>query len=219
MAFLIGGGAGNDSLTGGEGSDNLTGGTGGDSYVLTETVSARDTVTIASGDSAATIAGTGNNGTISGFDTIAAFNVSNTAANKNLLDLPGTVAVAANTNWVDGTNSTLQIGGQTVKSHNLDIGGLVRFDDADNGSTDLSINSLANVAAVVQYLTLNAFGNAGISMYFTASINAVTNTYVYSQTTNSAGGTGGYTLFELVGVNATSLETAASASSNVLYIG
>ena len=88
-ADTLNGGAGFDILIGGAGADNLTGGAGNDQFV------------ILSGDSPAVISGSGNNGTISGFDVITDFNPS-----QDKLNLPGTVVAATGGN-VDGTGNSI----------------------------------------------------------------------------------------------------------------
>jgi len=214
-ADTISGAAGNDSLTAGEGQDTILGGTGADTIVLTETTAARDTVQVAAGDSPATIAGTGTSGTITGYDSVTGFNVGVTAAAKDLLDLPGT-AVLATAATVDGTNSTLLLNtGVAVKSHKI-ASGIVTFDDEDTWAAAVSLTSQADVAAVVQYLAGVDLGDGGETVAFTATIGGSARTFVYSQT-GAAAGT--YSLVELVGVTATALETAASGTSNSVFIG
>ena len=72
--ILIGNG-GNDTLNGGAGSDILFGGAGNDTFV------------VASGNSPAVLGGSGNNGTISGYDVITDFNSS-----SDILNLEGNPA-------------------------------------------------------------------------------------------------------------------------------
>ena len=104
-ADTLNGGAGFDILIGGAGADNLTGGAGNDQFV------------ILSGDSPAVIGGSGNNGTISGFDVITDFNPS-----QDKLNLPGTVVAATSGNVNGNGDSSLTIGGDTVKSHSVTNG-------------------------------------------------------------------------------------------------
>ena len=100
--ILIGNG-GNDTLNGGAGSDILVGGAGNDTFV------------VASGNSAAVLGGSGNNGTISGYDVITDFNTSSDIL--NLEGNPAAVVTIATTN-----DSSLTIGGATIKSHAISNG-------------------------------------------------------------------------------------------------
>ena len=168
---ILTGGAGNDTLVGGAGADTLTGGTGADTFIVNTS------------DASTTIGGTGNAGTISGFDVIKDFEVA-----SDTLDMQGTVATAANTSATDGVNSTLTIGGVVVQSHAIS-NGIVTFDDAASYTTPLSLTSTAEVAAVVQYLKANDLGNANTVVAFTATISGVAHTYVYEQLSATAPGT------------------------------
>ena len=92
-ADTITGGSGNDTITGGVGADTMTGGAGADRFVIN------------TGDSTVTLGGSGNSGTITGYDVITDF-----ATGSDTLDLQGTVSAAANTAGTTGTQSSLQIG-------------------------------------------------------------------------------------------------------------
>jgi hypothetical protein len=166
--ILIGNG-GNDTLNGGAGSDILFGGAGNDTFV------------VASGNSPAVLGGSGNNGTISGYDVITDFNSSSDIL--NLEGNPAAVVTIATTN-----DSSLTIGGATIKSHAIS-NGIIRFDDAPTFSTPLNLTSAANVAAVVDYLQHNDLGNAGATVAFTATINSVSHTYIYEQVGDSPNST------------------------------
>ncbi|MBU3593688.1 hypothetical protein ICN42_06210, partial [Polynucleobacter sp. 71A-WALBACH] len=170
-ADTLSGGSGNDSLVGGAGADILTGGIGADTFIINTS------------NSLATVGGTGNSGTISGYDVVKDFNNV-----LDTLDLQGTVAVASDTLATNGTDSTLTIAGATVKSHAIS-NGIVTFDDADSYSTALSLTSAANVAAAVQYLKANILGAANTVVAFTATISSVTHTYIYEQLSATAPGT------------------------------
>jgi len=212
------GGAGNDTITGGEGTDNITGGAGADRIVLTETTQARDTVVVAQGDTVLSITGTGNGGAVVGFDTIIDFNVGTTAAEKDLLDVAGTAALATAGANVNGTDSTLTVGGAVVAGHTIAATGLITFgtNAADVANNLVTVSSAEALAAVVQYLTLNDIGDAGMTVAFTANIGGA-RTFVYTQTTNDAGN---YTLVELVGVTAAGLTTDVnSTGANTILIG
>src|SRR5262249_34927794 len=103
--FTITGSANNDTITGGRGADTITGGAGIDRFVYS------------SGSSPGTVGGTGNAGTISGYDVITDFSVN---AGGDVLDTPN-VNVRAN-ETVNGTDSVLTIGGLTIKSHQISNG-------------------------------------------------------------------------------------------------
>ncbi|WP_210243716.1 calcium-binding protein [Mesorhizobium sp. B2-5-7] len=160
---LIGGSAA-DTITGGLDADTMTGGGGADTFIIN------------SAQSLAIIGGSGDAGTVTGYDVITDF-----VGAADFLDLQGAPAAATGTN-IDGANSTLTIGGQTVKSHTIS-NGMVTFDDADAYSAALSLDGTdtSRVAAVVQYLKNNDIGNAGATVAFSATINGVAHTYVYEQ--------------------------------------
>ena len=139
----INGHAGNDILIGNGGTNTLNGGTGAD---IMSGGGGTNTYVFAGGDSPGTIGGSGNSGTIVGYDVIIDFSTS-----VDKLSLPGTPFAVSNTAGFNGTDSTLTIGGQTVKSHAIS-NGVITFDDANTFSAPLNLASVANVAAVVGYL-------------------------------------------------------------------
>ncbi|TPK32407.1 DUF5801 repeats-in-toxin domain-containing protein, partial [Mesorhizobium sp. B2-5-3] len=173
----INGGGGNDILVGGAGADTLTGGTGTDTMMGGGGV---DTFVIASGDSPGTTGGSGNAGTITGFDVITDFNPT-----TDKLTLAGTPFAAANVGipaHVDGTNSSLTIGNSLISQHSI-TNGIITLYNASN--TAVTLGSAANVAAVVQYLHNNDLGNAGVTVAFTATYGSVSHTFVYEQVGNN----------------------------------
>ncbi|WP_210243178.1 VCBS domain-containing protein [Mesorhizobium sp. B2-8-3] len=165
---LIGGSAG-DTIAGGLGADIMTGGGGADTFVIN------------SAQSLATIGGSGDAGTVTGYDVVTDFDGA-----ADFLDLqgasPATLFAVANTGGTDGADSTLTVDGQTVKSHAI-TNGIVTFDDADIYGAAISLDGTdtSRVAAVVQYLKNNDIGNAGATVAFSATINGVAHTYVYEQ--------------------------------------
>jgi hypothetical protein len=208
----------NDVIAGGAGADTITGGAGGDT-ISVGSATIRDTLTFSAGDTQLTIGGTGDNGTVTGFDVISGFVTGTTAANKDLLDFAGTGAVLGASAGTNGSDSTLTIGGVAVKSHAVSATGLVTFDDADTFAAAVTINSQGTLAAVLQYLTANDLGNAGVSLAFVVTgSSGYEGSYVYSQATTDAGTTGGYQIVRLVGVTATGLETTASTTDNLVFI-
>ena len=191
---LIGGSA-KDTITGGAGADTLTGNAGADTFVIN----------IA--DSPGTTGGAGNAGTLTGYDVITDFNPA-----SDVLDLAGTPFAVANTAGVNGTNSTLTIGGNPVTAHSI-TNGMITF-DANATNTFVAaetLTSVAEVAAVVQYLQNNDLGNAGATVAFVATISGTAHTYVYEQvagTKNSANDI----LVDLQGVTLTNLSSLITSS-------
>ena len=177
----ISGGSGNDLLFGNGGGDTLTGGNGADLLIGG---SGHDTFVISSGQSLGTTGGTNNNGTLTGYDVIADFDPT-----VDKLDLNGTPTVAANTAGLanpngSGNNSTLTIGGVQVSQHSI-TNGIITFYN-DSGSL-LTLTSLQNVAAVVQYLhdSDNDLGNSNVTVAFNATIDGVAHTFIDQQVGNS----------------------------------
>jgi Ca2+-binding RTX toxin-like protein len=168
-ADIIDAGGGADNITAGAGADTITGGAGADTFV------------VSSGESIAVVGGSGDSGTISGYDVVTDFDVT-----EDVLDLEGTVVAAADTAGTDGNNSNLTIGGQTVKSHSIS-NGVITFDDDDSYSSALTLNSAADVAAVVEYLQQNDLGDAGTTVSFVAIIGGVQHTLVYEQVADDPG--------------------------------
>ncbi|MBR1155264.1 VCBS domain-containing protein [Bradyrhizobium sp. JYMT SZCCT0428] len=186
----IDGGGGDDGITGGAGADTMTGGAGDDTF------------TISSGESLAIVGGSGDAGTISGYDVITDFNP---ASGNDILNLPGTLGVAnvaANTAGTNGATSVLTIGGATIKSHAIS-NGIITFDDQLGYASALNITTVAQVAAVVDYLQRQDFGAGNNVVAFTANIGGTAHTYIYDQlgaTANAANDI----LVDLVGVTLTS---------------
>ena len=213
-ADVISGGAGNDNLTGGAGADNITGGTGTDTIVLGGGTD-RDTVVFANNDSTVTIGGTGDAGTITGFDVVTGFVTGTVALEKDLLDFAGTATVGAiGTFALNGTNSSLTISGAAVGSHAI-TAGKITFHTGDAAGAAITVDSDVKLAAVVQYLIGNDIGAAADTLAFVYGAD----TFVYSQTATTAGGVGGYNLVKIVGVVVNALETTASTTDLNIFIG
>ena len=160
--ILIGNG-GNDTLNGGAGSDILVGGAGNDTFV------------VLSGNSPAVIGGSGNNGTISGFDVITDFSTS-----SDILDLQGHLC----------RGEYRQCRRRRLQSDNRRRDSKIAFHNERHYqvrryeyvfTTGAYFDSAANVAAVVDYLQHNNLGSAGATVAFTATINSVTHTFIYEQ--------------------------------------
>ena len=183
---IITGGSGDDTITGGLGADTMTGGAGADRFVIN------------TGQSIGTIGGSGNSGTITGYDVITDFETG-----TDTLDLQGTPVGAPNTSGFSGTASTLTIAGQTVKSAAIS-NGIITFDDSFAYTSALSLTSLANVAAVVQFMTKTS-GGIGYTAAFTANISGVAHTYIYEQlSSGTPASTSDYLLVDLANVTLTS---------------
>ncbi|WP_441229023.1 VCBS domain-containing protein [Bradyrhizobium sp. 590_E5_N4_2] len=201
------GGSGNDTLAGGSGADSITGGSGADTMTGG---AGSDTFVINSGQSLGTVGGSGDAGTISGYDAINDFATTGT---NDILDLPVT-NVTANTAGTNGTDSTLTISGQTVKSHAI-TNGVITFDDANAFASALTLTSTANVAAVVQYLHNNDIATgAGAAVAFVANIAGTAHSYVFEQvgtTPNAANDI----LVDLVGVTLTNISQAHLAPAGI----
>ena len=189
-ADLLVGGAGADTLTGGGDNDVLVGGAGNDTFVF------------AAGDSSLSIGGSGDVGTISGFDTIWDYAVIAGGVAVDRIDTVGVPTVVANTpvGGTNGADSSLTIGGQTVMSHSIS-NGMITFDDINAFAGALVIDSTQDLAAVVQYLQSQDFGNAGATVAFTANISATAHTYLFTQGTDDGGTNASDVLVDLVGIS------------------
>ncbi|MDJ0642092.1 MAG: DUF5801 repeats-in-toxin domain-containing protein [Erythrobacter sp.] len=161
--ILIGRDGANDDIDGGDGADIMFGGTGSDDFNIDD------------GDSNAVVSGSGDNGTVSGFDTIVDFNSS-----VDDIDFNGTAVVGSTTSGTDGTDSTLTIGGQTVKSHAVS-NGIITFDDQNSFSSALTLSTEGDVAAVVDYLQNNDIGASNSVVAFVVG----SDSYLYFQDNSS----------------------------------
>lgn len=203
------GGAGNDTLTGGVGADFLTGGTGSDQFVF------------AAGSTVLTIGGSGNAGTLAGYDRIGDFALGFVTGAQDKIDTIGTPAIVANTalSGVNGKDSALTIADQTVKSHAIKDG-MITFDDTDTYGAALNLDSLSDVAAVVQYLQANNLGKAGASVAFDADTGGIHHTFLFTQGDATRANNALDVLVDLVGVDASRLAAAtAGMTATTLLIG
>ena len=186
------GGNGNDTLNGGAGADIMSGGAGADTFV------------IASGNSPGAVGGSGDAGTLSGYDIIIDWGTGGTADH---LDLPSTNIVANGTHNA-ATPSVLTISGATIKSYQV-TNGIITFDDATNYAAALALTSLANVAAAVDFIQHNDFATgSGAAMAFVANIGSTVHTYVFEQIGNTPNATNDI----LVDLSGVSLSTLASSN-------
>ena len=197
--FTITGSANNDTITGGRGADTITGGAGVDRFVFN------------SASSPGTVGGSGDAGTVTGYDVITDFSPN---AGGDVLDMPN-VNVRAN-ETINGTDSALTIAGQQIKSHQIN-NGIITFSNNDTFSsgTTFSLTSLANVAAAVDYIHRNDFAtNTGANIGFVANIGGTPHTYIFNQVGNN-GNTTNDILVDLVGVSLTTLSGANLAPAGV----
>ena len=163
-------GSGNDALIGGHGADTMTGGGGSDTFDFF------------AGDSVLTIGGSGTSGTISGYDTITDYTSAATASASEKISFAGVSVSSTATSSVD---STLKLHtGFAVTSDNVS-NGIVTFNDT-NGTNSVSLTSLADVAAAVQFLQAYDIGTTGSSLAFSATISGVINTFLFIQGSSTA---------------------------------
>jgi Ca2+-binding RTX toxin-like protein len=207
---ILVGGLGNDTLTGGLGADILTGSAGDDVFVF------------AAGDTVLGIAGTTKGG-INGYDVVTDFSSGNGSTNSEQLDLPGTPALAVNTTATNGVNSTLQVNTNAVVASHQITNGIITFDDTDTFTAPILLTSTADLAAVVQYLQNNDIGNAGTTVAFTGTTIITGNliiphTYIYTQGDATGSDNTLDVLVDLIGVNATSLNTTNASTSGLVFI-
>ena len=190
---VINGGAGSDRITGGRGADTMTGGAGNDTFVINR------------GDTEVNIGGSGTGGTISGYDVIKDFNTS-----QDKLTLDGSPFAAGNILKTNGNNSALTIGGigvaNQVSQHSVSNGMITFYKDAGGA---LSLGSLQDVAAVVQYLRANDLGSGDVTVAFTATIGGLAHTFIYQQV-GSTPSTSNDILVDLENVTISNLSTLIS---------
>jgi len=194
--------AGDHTLTGGANGDIIYSGAGAD--ILTGRAGS-DTFVVPAGDSTPTIGGSGNSGTITGFDVISDWGTSG-AADKLTFGIPPAVAsMPAGAT----TPSTLTIGGAHIQSFSI-TNGMITFDtdatfNSSNGTANMG--SASAVAAAVQYLEANDIGTVGATVGFVAN----GNTYIYQQGGSDNQGTN--SLIQLTGItNITDLNSLIGAS-------
>ena len=193
------GGTGDDVLQGGASADTITGGSGSDVF------------NFAAGNSALTISGSGTSGIISEYDIITDFTPGTTAETSEKLGYTGT-AVVANTT-VNGTDSTLQLNtNSAVRSHNI-ASGIITFDDTNTFAAEVPLTSIADVAAVAQYLQSNDIGTTGSAVAFTATLSDGIHTYLYIQGTTNGATNSRDVLIDLQHVSANSISAASNQIS------
>ena len=173
-------------FSGGGGGDTMTGGGGVDAFRVSS-----DDAVLEFGN------GNGNNGSVTGYSRITDFAPGATAAASELLRYS---ALALGSSSTTNDSTLLLHTGATIKSHTIS-NGIVTFDD---GTGSQSLITAGDVAAATQYLAANDWGKDGATVAFIATISGVTDTYVYTQTTNDSGIATG-AMVDLVNVSATSI--------------
>ena len=175
LQFVVNGGTGDDTITTGTGVDTIDAGTGADT-IDPGADALIDTISFSAGDTAVSIGGAGNGGTITGFDTIAAnFDDGDGSDEGDVISIDiGTTALSTST--ANGTDSTLTVGGTAIKSHST-TNGIVTFDDADIYAIALTLTGEAGAAAAIQYLQLQDIGAAGAVTAFDVG----SDTYLFAQ--------------------------------------
>ncbi len=199
---------GNDTITTGSGNDVLIGGHGADTMTGS---GGSDTFDFFTGDSVLTI---GVSGTISGYDTITDYTPGATAAASEKISFTGVSVSSATTSSVV---STLKLHtGFAITSDSVS-NGIVTFNDA-NGTNSVSLTSLADVAAAVQFLQAYDIGTTGSSLAFGATISGVAHTFVFIQGSSNGATNDNDVLIDLPHVSATSLSTSG-LSDQLAVIG
>ena len=201
--------ADNDILKGGSGTDNLDGGAGADDFYGGGNL---DTFILEAGDSVLSFGGTGDAGTITGYDTIHDFETGNGTSNSETINTVGTATVVANTAGTDGTDSTLTIGAATIKSHAI-TNGVISFDDADTFAGMLEISTNSEVAAALDYIQNQDLGDAGATVGFDVGSDA----FLFTQG-NDAGDDAQDVVVRLEGAQVDSLITTNGTGEFDLYI-
>jgi hypothetical protein len=221
-AFTINGGAGANAIIGGDAADIIDGGAGADTIT---TGTGADTVVIKSGQSAGTFAvvGVGAN-TITGFDVIKDLTTGTTAALKDKVDFEVAGVLATTEAAGDGTDSTAIVGTagtNKVITHTISSVGLAAFSMTGPAAATFATDS--DLVAIIQYLSGVDIGAAGASTVFSATYTAstrgsTTHSFIYQQTADTKGATGGYQLVDIVGVTLIGLEVAASTTDVYAFI-
>ncbi|HVZ42274.1 MAG TPA: VCBS domain-containing protein [Ramlibacter sp.] len=205
------GAGGNDTLSGGSGSDFIDGGNGAD--ILTGNAGI-DTFYFSAGDSTLALGGSGNAGTVTGYDVITDFKLGGT----DRIDLSGSITLAATTSGFNGADSSLTVGGHHIMSDRVAANGVMSFDDQNTFSAALSLTTPAAVAAAVDYLQANDIGNAGTTVVFLAKFGSTNHTFLFTQGTDDGSANGLDVLVDLVGVNAVNGITLGGAVLNAVTI-
>jgi hypothetical protein len=206
-ADVIDGGKEVDTITAGPGGDTITGGAGLDVFNQDSTQSV-------------VIGGTGNNGTITGYDLITDFTANTAGANSETLNLiggPQKVAAAITSDAANQADSTLTVGGSAATGIAIAADGEVTVSEGITVAAG-GITSYAILATVVQLLAANDIGNAEDCAWMTGTIDGTAYSWVYQQTLATKGATGGYTLHGLGGTTMDAFITTNTTGANDVFI-
>ena len=152
------GGIGGDRLEGGVDFDKMIGGGGADKFVFNI------------GDSVVTVSSLGAGlGQINGFDVIEDFEVGDGTHNSETFEIVGATSIAG-AGVFDGVDGAYKVGGTSgsfINAHSV-TNGVITFDDNDvfNAASTLTLSTPRDIAAVVQYLQANDFGDQGATLVF-----------------------------------------------------
>jgi hypothetical protein len=198
------GNAGIDTLRGEGGADILAGG------------AASDVFGFAAGDSTLSITGSGMAGLIAGYDVISDFTPGLSASASEKITFTGAAVVADGTALAgDGISSTLLLHtAAAVASHTIS-NGVITFDDQSSFVSEVTLTSMADVAAAVQYLQQFDFGNSGASLAFNATIAGCAHTFMFIQGAD-LGTDSADVLIDMVGVTTTSISVPVAGQLGVI---
>ena len=198
---ISGGDTSGDVITGGVGADSLTGGSESDRFLFNP------------GDTVLTISGSGNSGSVTGFDVISDFSAGTGSAFSERIDLLDVSESIPSNGATNGIDSTLTVSSATIKSHSVSSG-FVTFDSNDTYGTPLALSTSAHLAAAVQYLQANDLGNAGVTVAFDVG----SDNYLFIQGDDD--GTNDLDiLVKLTGVQGSSVSTAGGTTSGLIAVG
>lgn len=157
-ASSITGGAGNDTITAGNGADTIIGGTGVDAINITETVSAVDTLRIATGDSVSTNWAKNTAFTwdvVTGFD-VAGPDVLDFVANPVNVVVPFVANTAGTNGLVNAVDGSNQIGSHVIAA------GLITFFSDDAWTSGQAIDSQSDLMLAFRYILNNVTQNEAV---------------------------------------------------------
>ncbi len=157
-ASFITGGAGNDTITAGNGADTIIGGTGVDAINITETVSAVDTLRIATGDSVSTNWAKNTAFTwdvVTGFD-VAGPDVLDFVANPVNVVVPFVANTAGTNGLVNAVDGSNQIGSHVIAA------GLITFFSDDAWTSAQAIDSQSDLMLAFRYILNNVTQNEAV---------------------------------------------------------
>jgi len=203
------GSGGVDTITTTTAADTVTGGLGGDTIDLGSGASVLDTLIVAAGDTevttsmGATSGGTGANASISGFDAVSNFIISDGSVKSDIFDTAGDPSVLADGTYdIGGTSGVTAFynaaadGDSSVVFQKFVVSqGIATFHDNDtvngtNTAIDLTNAGTEDVwAGAIASLQSLDLGDAGVTVAFLANAMGSTNTDTVVFTQSTAGGT------------------------------